>query len=233
MQIKSYFQPFITPLLYLIFILLLGGCANTFRFDRLAKSDIDMVADIHWQTTDNLVKALMRKLYLRNPAELHKNPNQSIDDRIKKLWQIPLEQQTAEFNIDVIAAMDLAFSDGYQGDRVYLLIAGLRGMLSSAYNYQTTFYMFDSLDGQHFYNAARNIEILAWKLNQKINTSGEPVLLSNNLVEGNVNISFERLFGKLIETQDLFALFMEDKTQRTINRITQGVVSMAFIPIPI
>lgn len=223
-------QHFITTLL-LVASLSLLGCSNAFSLNRLAKSDVDMVADIHWQTVDNLVKTLMRKLYLRNPNELKKNQGKSIDDMIAILWRQPLDKQTTAYQVNELGTMELAFSPGFRGDRVYALMAGFRGMLSQSYEYQSEFYMLDSLDGQKLYNSARNIEIMAWRLNQKINTSGEPVLLSNNLEEGNVNISFERLFGKLIETQDLLAKIMEDKTQRTINRVTHGVLTMTFIPI--
>ncbi len=225
----------ITPLLTTLFLLaqsLLFGCAaGGFQFNRLAKSDIDMVSDIHWQTADGLVQGLMKKLYLRNPNELRKNNGKTIEQLQRQLRNLPLDQQTRSLGVGNLAAMDLALSQDYQGDRVFALIAGLRGMISDAYGYQSSFYLTDSIDAQKLYNSARNVEILAWKLNQAINYGGEPLILSNSVETGSVNLSYERLFGKLIANQDTLAKVMEDKTQRTVNRITHGVISMTFIPI--
>lgn len=226
---KKTIHYYFTALLLLASLNLMA--CSSFSVHRLAKSDVDMVADVHWQTVDELTKILMKKLYLRNPNELKKNPNASIENMTDKLWALPIDKQTAAYNLDALATMELAFSADFSGDRVYALIAGLRAMLAESYDYQTDFYVLDSLDGQKLYNSARNIEILAWKLNQRINTSGEPVLLSNSFDAGSVNVSFERLFGKMIETQDLLAKIMEDTTQRTINRVTHGVLTMTFIPI--
>jgi hypothetical protein len=45
------------------------------------------------------------------------------------------------------------------------------------------------------------------------------------------NLSFEREFGKLIAQQDLLALVMEERTQRTVTRVLQNVATFVFIPI--
>ena len=79
-------------------------------------------------------------------------------------------------------------------------------MIMKSYNYQSEFYMFDSVDPQKLYNAARNIEIAVWKLGHNVDSSGELFLYSNSLVtEEVVNLSYERLCGKLIATQDNIA----------------------------
>jgi hypothetical protein len=45
-----------------------------------------------------------------------------------------------------------------------------------------------------------------------------------------VNLSFERLFGKMINAQDMMAQIIADRTNRQIKNVIQSVVT-AFIPI--
>jgi hypothetical protein len=56
--------------------------------------------------------------------------------------------------------------------------------------------------------------------------------LISNSMEGDVsNLSFEREFGKLIAQQDLMALIIEDKSNRSISRAFQNVATFVFLPI--
>jgi hypothetical protein len=51
-------------------------------------------------------------------------------------------------------------------------------------------------------------------------------------MEGEVqNLAFEREFGKLIAQQDLLALLIEDRSNRSISRVFQNAASFAFLPI--
>jgi hypothetical protein len=45
-----------------------------------------------------------------------------------------------------------------------------------------------------------------------------------------LNLSFERLFGKVINAQDMMAQIMADRTNRTIKNVIQTLAT-AFIPI--
>jgi hypothetical protein len=45
-----------------------------------------------------------------------------------------------------------------------------------------------------------------------------------------LNLSFERLFGKMINAQDMMAQIMADRSNRTIKNVIQTLVT-AFIPI--
>ncbi len=94
-------------------------------------------------------------------------------------------------------------------------------MIARAYDDKTQFYLTDSLDAQRLYNAARNVEIAAWKLANSRSPNGELMLLSNEMSGAAANLSFEREIGKLVAYQDTLALVMAQRTNRTIRRVTQ------------
>jgi hypothetical protein len=105
-------------------------------------------------------------------------------------------------------------------------------MLMSAYEHKTEVYVLDSMDPQKLYNAARNIEIMAWRLSNAKKASGELLLLTNGIDPSGVqNLSFEREYGKLIATQDLIARVVEDKTNRAIRFGVFNAASLVFFPI--
>ena len=68
--------------LSLVLTILLSGCSQPFTIKQLAKGDIDFVADIHRLEITSLLTTLMSKLYKRNPKELYKTPNATIEERI-------------------------------------------------------------------------------------------------------------------------------------------------------
>lgn len=227
--------PRLSMLAMLFCTLLLGGCASGeggFSIKDLAKSDTDLVTELHRARTRTLVEELMTKLYRRNPRELAKVPGQTIESR----WQMIIDRrheplQFAELNNQQsVDAMQLGLSSEFQGDRVFAVIVGLAGMLREAYGYRTEFYLLDSIDQQKLYNSARNLEVLAWLLRSRKDQHGNPLLLADTTEGDVVNLSFERLFGKLIAHQDMLAAIIADKTQRTINGVAHGVVS-TFLPI--
>ena len=45
------------------------------------------------------------------------------------------------------------------------------------------------------------------------------------------NLSYERLFGKLIATQDNMAIIIADKNKRTIKTVIQKMATAIFLPI--
>lgn len=49
---------------------------------------------------------------------------------------------------------------------------------------------------------------------------------------GNANISYERLFGKMIAMQDTMAVIVAGKTNRTISKVIQRMATAVFLPIP-
>ena len=217
---------------------LLTGCldknAKPFEVKNLAKSDIDMVADVNIREWRQLARELTIKLYKRNPKELQKVSGMTVNTRLDQLFPAErLPNGFAELGYsDGIDAVPLAFSDEYQGDRVFALMAGITGMLDAAYDGKKEVFFLDDLDQQKLYNAARNLESIAWHLNNRKDSEGQLYILSNGISpDGISNYSYERILGKLIGIQDLMADIISDKTSRTINRVVQGAASMTFLPI--
>ena len=226
-----------------IFILLTGCNKEIIRenqpikkssgISQIAKSDIDNVLDVHIRESHLLLKQLMKKLYKRNPRELAKSELKLPEEHLVRLfdlehsWDFP--ELEGKHDVEII---QLTFKEEYQGDRVFALIAGLMSMIMKSYNYQSEFYLFDSVEPQKLYNCARNIEIAVWKLSNDKDSNGEPFLFSNSLPDEEVvNLSYERLFGKLIATQDNIATIMAGKNNRTIKTVIQKMATAVFLPI--
>jgi len=131
-----------------------------------------------------------------------------------------------------IDALAIAFRADFAGDRIFAFGVGIGSMISQAYNDKSNFYITDSLDAQRLYNAARNLEIAAWKLANARGANGELLLLSNEMGSaGATNLSFEREFGKLIAYQDTPALVMAHRTNRAIRRFSQSLATAVFLPL--
>lgn len=221
----------------IIVALFVSGCSpeNVRSFDirNLAKSDIDMVADTHHKELVKLVRTLTVKLYKRNPRELAKTPRMTIDLRVQQILAPPPAEGYPELEGRSGAdAMRLALTQGYQGDRVFALMAGVYSMLEASYNYKREFFLLDELDQQKLYNSARNLETVAWSLNNGKDKYGQPLLLANGYTkEGIPNLSFERTLGKMIALQDMLALIIADTTNRTIKNVVHRAASFTFLPI--
>jgi len=130
-----------------------------------------------------------------------------------------------------VDAIRTAFDDAYPGDRVLALIAGLAAMVDRSYGDKREFFLLDSLDPQKLYNSARNIELAAWLLRTRTGPTGELLLLSHSLEGEAVNLSFERLFGKLISLQDTLAKVVAERSNRTIRTVVQRMMGAVFLPI--
>ena len=214
-------------------IVLLGGCAgeNGFRMENLAKSDIDMVAEAHVQEIKELLEDLTGKLYRRNPSQLHRTSGQTLELRMEQLFGPERTESHEELEgRRSTEAMLLTFDDEFRGDRVFAMMLGLSTMIAHSYENKEKFFMLDKLDEQKLYNSARNIEILSWRLRSKSRKDGQLFLLSNSFGE-QPNLSFERLFGKLIAHQDMMATLVSQKNNRAINKVVQGVATTMFLPI--
>ncbi|PLX99473.1 MAG: hypothetical protein C0622_10515 [Desulfuromonas sp.] len=221
----------IVPLLLLC--LLFTACSNgQGRLVSLGKTDIDLVTDIHQRQAEELLRTLAGKLYRRNPRELHKCSSADLDQRLAQLFNAERNLSFAELdNRQGVAAILLALEPDYPRDRVFALMVGLISMVRSAYGNQPEFFMFDQLEPQLLYNSARNIEILVWRLKVRVDDGGTPLLLTNSREGEEPNLSFERLFGKLISLQDSMALIAAQKWDRTINLVVRGTASMVFLPV--
>lgn len=222
----------------LLLMFALTACAGkdgrAFDIKNLAKSDIDLVTDVHIEQIRKLTRKLIVKLYKRNPRELKKNSGMTIDARLSQLMTVnrPENGFLELGNMDGVNALTLAFSKEFKGDRVFALMVGVTGMLSASYNNQLEFYILDEIDQQKLYDSARNLETISWQLNNRKYDSGELLLLSNGVdVNGVPNYSYERVLSQMIIIQDMMAILVSDSTNRTINKVVHSVASMTFIPI--
>jgi len=229
----------------LLFLLLLSGCANPgiqrkdgsssvreFSISSLAKNDADILTEITQREILKSLKLLTEKFYRRNPQEYRKSGHESVEAATARLFdEVPKWAESPLARLNWEESFKLAFLEGYSGDRVYAFMSALTTMLMAAYNHKTEFFLPDELSAQKFYNSARNIEVVVWKLSNARLGNGGKYLISNSM-DGEVqNLSFEREFGKLIALQDGLALFMEDRSNRSISRVFQSATTFVFLPI--
>jgi len=210
----------------------LSSCGG-YELRNLAKSDINLVTDEFIVETRRLVRELMIKLYRRNPRQLERGNASSIAQRLQQLSDTPGPLSYDELGRkQEIAALELVFDEGFRGDRVFALTVGLGGMLRRAYGYDTESFMFDSQDPDVLETSARNIEILVWRLKNNRDVAGNPFLITSEY-DGRIdNLSFERLFGKLIALQDMMARIAGDAGDRRVTKVVHTATSV-FIPLPI
>ncbi|MDD9304670.1 MAG: hypothetical protein HUK40_20925 [Desulfobacter sp.] len=180
-----------------------------------------------------LLKTLTRKLYKMNSLELAKSPGATIDSQISKIFQCPPLPPEPELNeTRSTDAILKGFEPEYRGDRVYAMMYGLFTMLFTAYNEKCDLFILDFLDAQNLYNSARNIEILVWRLKTR-RTPDNSLYLTTNICDGpEKNLSFERLFGKLISLTDTMSLIVESRGDRMIKQVVH-IAGIAFFPVGI
>lgn len=242
MKIENILKPSQSVLLC-SFIFLLSACngntvkedspdAKGFSLDALVKSEIGQVLEVHVKETRKYLRELMVKLYKRNPRELKKSEYKTIEENLVRLFDVKHEWDFPELQgKEGIDAIRLTFADDYQGDRVFSFVAGLTSMIMASYNHNTEFYLLQSVNPQNLYNSARNIEIAIWKLEHDYDPNDELYLYSNSLPGEISNLSYERLFGKLIALQDTMAVIIAGKTNRTIIKAVQQMATAVFLPI--
>lgn len=200
-------------------------------FSQLAKSDMDRMADVEMRENSQTLRLLMTKLYKRNPHELRKNTTVSAEEMVTSVFENQHGWQFKEIGeMQDSAAIQQAFRPEYQGDRVMSLIVGLQTMLIKAHGGKTEFFFTDSIEPQNIYNAARNVEIAVWRLSNARDDKGQLNLLTNEMNDHERNLSFEREFGKIIGSLDLFAITLSEKYQRGITRVMQTLSTALLLP---
>lgn len=215
-------------------LLVLTGCASkcgdlerrSFEMSSLAKNDIDMVAETHQRVVFAALRELAVRLYKRNPREWKKEGNASLEVAVAALAADPFPSVEGKTSIDCIR---LAFNDEFYGDRVKAFVAGLETMVLKSYDGHRNLYLYHMLDAQKLYDSARNIELASWLIRTKHDSNNSLFLLSSD-EGGKMNVGIERLFGKMIDAQDMMAQITADRSNRTIKNVLQSLV-MAFIPI--
>ena len=231
-------------LLTALFVIPLSGCiqkstspdglpAENYQVGSIIKTDMGEVIEVHVEESRNNLRELMVKLYKRNPRELDRSDYAStIEENVVRLFDLQHNWQFEEINEKYGSdSILLSFSNEYRGDRVFSLISGMLYMLMEAYNNKRSFYLFQSPDPQNLYNLARNIEIAVWRLGNTYDEQGELFLYSNSLAGEEANLSYERMFGKLIGLQDTMAIIIAGRTNRTITKVIQQMATAVFLPI--
>ena len=233
----------IKPLAVFLFFLaplLLDGCATRvgpggqkeMRFEPryLAKTEIDRVIDTDRAEVLAGLHRIAGKLYKRNPREWKKSGQSSREAEMARLFAGGVDFPELEGRQEGAAVL-LALSPEYQGDRVLGVMAGLLGMVYASFENKDDFYVLDDLNEQKLYNCARNVEIAIWKMSSARSATGEFLLLSNELDPANPNLSFEREFGKVIGLLDFLSRIVADKNGRTVTRLTQSIATALFLPV--
>jgi hypothetical protein len=209
------------------------GCSSSrhvkgerFEISSILKNDIDLVSETHQKVVFKALKDLATKLYKRNPQEWRKEGHESIGMAVRALSMTPFPRVKGRTSIDCI---HLAFNDDFEGDRVKAFIVGLESMVLASYNNNQSFYLHNLLEAQKLYDSARNIELASWLVRTKKRSDGTLFLFSSQGLDRR-NVSFERLFGKMISAQDMIAQITADRSHRQIKNLIQTVAT-AFIPI--
>ena len=206
--------------------------APGFSTAQFVKTDIDRVAEAHQREVFANLRLLAEKLYRRNPRELKKGGQPSIEQAMARIFERRHAWDFGELQGKRAAqAIHLAFDDRYHGDRVLAFVAGLGAMMQTAFRDKTEFFVLDELDPQSLYNAARNIEIAVWKLSTARAAAGRLHLVSNESGGPIANLSFEREFGKMIGSLDVLSKIIADKTDRTVVKVVQSIATAVFLPI--
>lgn len=229
-------------LLSLASVILVGACTGPgtaparsagsgFNPASLAKTAADRFAETHQREIFASLRRLTEKLYKRNPRELAKSGFPDVEAALKFVYETPHQWRLVELdNRRDIDALNLAFRDDFSGDRVLALSVGLGSMVQRAFNDKVELYFTDDLDAQRIFNAARNVEIAAWKLNNARTVDGELMLLSNETAAPR-NLSFEREFGRIIGQLDVLSRVTAERAERNIVSVAQSMATAVFLPI--
>ncbi|MDE2598921.1 MAG: hypothetical protein KGL40_04790 [Rhodocyclaceae bacterium] len=207
-----------------------GSKSSQFDPSQLGKADVDRMCDLHRAQVDASLKVLAEKLYKRNPREWRNAGQPNMESAIGRIFASDNYRLPELGDRKGADAIVLGLRDDYSGDRVAAYVAGIGSMVHLAFNERRDFYLYDDIDPQRLYNAARNIEIAAWKLANSRDANGQLLLLSNELYPV-ANLSFEREFGKMIGNLDLLSSMVADKTNRSVVRVVQNVATAVFLPI--
>lgn len=200
---------------------------------RWGKSDMDEVIELHQRAAMENLKALMVKLYYRNPTGRHDIKLRTIEASVNLIFSSSNDDYYPQWkSFKATDIVRIALDESYQGsDRILAFIVGLRKMILASYDNHTEFFYLTSIDAQKLYNSARNIEIAAWMLAEKRDVHGKLLLLSDSLEQENRNLSFQRLIGQIIATQDNLATIMANKSGRLLKNVVVTAASMVFLPI--
>src|SRR5690625_2211886 len=230
--------------LVLLLGLLMAGCAHapgdrgqprgeSMSMDQFAQTDFNRTVTIAMRDNLDTVYRLREKLYKRNPIQWQRAGYESMQQAIEaSQYAIEQAQPPVELaGLQDIEILSLSLTPEFSGDRVGAFIYGLADMILAAHNNKSRFYIADQLNAQHIFNAARNVEIAAWLLNNRRGHEGEPLLYANEISPLGANLSFEREFGQLIGRLDLIANLLDENLRRLGIGYVQSLLFFSFLPV--
>lgn len=210
-----------------------GPSGEGMTFDQIIQTDFNRIVTIAMRDNIESLKILTEKLYRRNPDEWRKTTAKSIDEAIRRS-NAAIDNRTPPkplHGLSDIQILSVSLDPTYPGDRVAAFVYGLADTIIRAHNGESRFYVTDSIDAQHVYNAARNVEIAAWLLATRKDKHNQPLLLANEIGPDGTNLSFEREFGKIIGRLDLIANLMDENLRRVGINYVQGLLFFNFLPV--
>lgn len=199
--------------------------------DEVTQSDTNRMATLAMRDNLDSLLRLADKLYRRNPAEWRRGGHATREAALDQLG-FAMRARQAPSSLQGkrdIAALAWSLSPDFQGDRVAAFMYANADMLITAHGGRTRFHLLDSLDAQHLYNAARNIETAIWLLATRRTAAGQPLLLADELNPQERNLSFEREFGKIVGRLDLLAAVLTEKYRRAAIGYVQSLFGAQFL----
>ncbi len=226
---------------------MLPGCASDapttrgqvrgqdFAGAELLQSEGNRIAQNAMRANHRSLLTLADKLYRRNPAEWRKTAT----TREAALAQVETAMLSGQPWAPLqgrrdVAALSQSLTPDFQGDRVAAFVLACADTIVTAHGGKREFYYLDGVDPQHIYNAARNMEVALWVLNTRRTAQGQLLLLANEIVGENRNLTFEREFGKIIGRLDLLAAYTTERYRRAAISYVQGLLAaplLAFLPV--
>ncbi len=204
---------------------------DDFDSSELGQSAANRAANLAMRDNLASLQLLLDKLYKRNPAEWRKSGAGNRDAAINLVMQAVRSNTPlpALGQVRGTAALTTAFDPQFTGDRAGALAYGLGSMLVDAYGGRTQLYLVHGLDAQQLANAAYNIEVAAWLLNNRTATDGKPLLLANEISDKGRNLTFEREMGRMMARLELLAEMNDEKVRRSAIDFGQSLVAGPFL----
>ncbi|RZL94727.1 MAG: hypothetical protein EOP82_04325 [Variovorax sp.] len=185
---------------------------------------------------DNLqsIRRVQLSLYRRNPCEWRKW-TASADEAMQRTWDAVMQDAALPGlrGASGIAAIRLAFETTpkpYEGDRVAALVVGWASMLKQANGGTWEQMMFDGVNAENSFRAARNVEISLWLISSKTGSDGQPLLLASEISERGRNLVVDRELSKVVARLDLLAAQADEKYRRAALDFSQNWLLGNLVP---
>lgn len=198
----------------------------------LLQTDANRMTTLAMRNNLYSLYVLLDKFYKRNPKEWRKIANSRKE--AKNIVYQAVEQDKPFPGLDgkkSIDALYVALDPKFTGDRVGALVYGMATMIIVAHGNHTKFYMSDIVEGQHVFNAARNIDIVQWMLRERKDDQGNSLLISNEISENGYNLSFATELAKITARLDLVAAVLDERYRRVGTNYIHGLLFLTFFPV--